>query len=89
MKLAIHTPLFGCPTVESHALQCPKCPATVTGAEWFDAPIDDCFPGQEFRCETCGTTAYVNWGLVEPDHLSTWLNPEHCPHRLCHLKATS
>jgi len=55
--------------------------------KWYEAwYIRDCYPGQRFICKKCGKPMFINWGLVEPDHLSTWVNSEHCPHRLCRLK---
>lgn len=86
MHLAIHTPMFGTANVESRVINCPSCGPSVDGADWEDAPIDDCYPGQQFKCKKCGNVVFVNWGLVEPDHLSTWISFEHCPHRLCRLK---
>ena len=37
-------------------------------------------------CKPCGKVIYINWGLEEPNHLSTWLSSEQCPHRLCVIK---
>lgn len=85
MFLAIHTPYFGHPTVESHAVECESCGANT----WEDAPIEACDPGQSLRCGRCGMVAKFNWGLMAPDHLSAWLNPESCEHFLCKSKTRS
>lgn len=86
MHLAIHTPMFGADGVESHAINCPKCGTSVSGADLEDAPIEECNAGQEFKCK-CGQSLFINWGLVEPDHLSKWISFEHCHHWLCRVKA--
>jgi DNA-directed RNA polymerase subunit RPC12/RpoP len=77
--------MFGSKNVESQPIECPKCPRGLQmGAnDWEDAPVDECYPGQKFKCKRCGTEVTINWGLVEPDHLSTWVNSEYCPHRMC------
>ena len=87
MYLAVHTPLFGSKSVESQPIECPKCQrGKVMGQnDWEDAPIDECSPRQKFKCKHCGTEVKINLGLIEPDHLSTWVNSEYCPHRFCRL----
>jgi DNA-directed RNA polymerase subunit RPC12/RpoP len=89
MYLIIHTPLFGASSVEAKPIECPTCPR---GAEhgvndWVEQSIATCDPGDRFTCARCGVQVIINWGLVEPDHLSTWKNSEHCSHRLCVLMA--
>lgn len=88
MYLAMHLPMFGTAKIDSRPIECPKCPKGKERgvSNWVEVPIDDCFPGQQFTCAECGTVVTVNWGLEEPDHLSTWLSSEHCPHRLCKIK---
>jgi hypothetical protein len=81
MFLAIHSPMFGEPNVDAVAITCPGCGRN----EWNEQAIEECNPGDEFTCE-CGKKVTINWGLVEPDHLSSWLSSEHCPHRLCKVK---
>ena len=49
----------------------------------FVDTIESCDPGQPLECAKCGKVVEINWGLMEPDHLSTWMNPEHCPHHIC------
>lgn len=89
MYLAIHVPMFGSTTVDSKPIECPHCPKKGEhGAnDWVDAGVvpgvTPCNPGDKYTCARCGTVVTINWGLVEPDHLSTWLNSEYCPHRLC------
>lgn len=82
MFLAFHYPFFGSATVDAHVIVCPQCGAN----DWRDREIATCNPGDELKCNQCGKMVFINWGLVEPDHLSTWLSSEHCPHRLCKLK---
>jgi hypothetical protein len=90
MYLAFHMPMFGTPNVDSKPIECPTCPRTVSfGAnDWQDKDISTCNPGDQFVCNRCGTVVTVMWGLEEPDHLSTWMNAERCPHRLCRIKFT-
>ena len=88
MFLAIHVPMFGTPHIDSHRIDCPVCPR---GAEhgvndWQPESIESCSPGDQFTCARCGAVVTILWGLTEPDHLSNWMNSEHCPHRLCVLK---
>lgn len=85
MYLAMHTPVFGASTVEGRAIECPYCPRGIElGAnDWADKDISKCNPGDEFVCNKCGQKVIINWGLLEPDHLSNWKNSEECPHRLC------
>lgn len=88
MYLAFHYPFFGSATVDAHPLECPRCPRGVAHGtnDWKDADIAVCNPGDHFTCNRCGQDVIINWGLAEPDHLSTWLSSEHCPHRLCKIK---
>ncbi len=88
MHLEVHTPMFGSKNIEGKPTECPVCPRGLSlGAnDWEDKDISVCNPGDTFKCNRCGTVVTVNWGLVEPDHLSTWKNSECCPHRLCQRK---
>ena len=81
MFVAFHYPFFGSPTVDAHQIKC-ECGAN----NWKEKDITTCDPGDEFECAECGKKIWINWGLVEPDHLSGWISSEHCPHRLCRLK---
>ena len=81
MHLSVHVPMFGSPNIESKPIVCP-CRAN----NWAEIPIKECSPGQILVCLACGKSVTINWGLVEPDHLSNWINSEHCPHRLCRIK---
>lgn len=82
MYLAMHLPYFGASTVESTAIVCPTCGRN----DWQDIDLSYCNPGDKLACNQCSHCSFVTWGLVEPDHWSTWLSSEHCPHRLCQLK---
>lgn len=53
---------------------------TTTG---FVGDMANCYPGQKLECVNCGKVITMNWGLDEPDHLSNWINPACCPHRIC------
>lgn len=88
MYLAIHSPMFGTANIDSHQIECPFCPRGKEQGinEWEDIDITSCNPGDKLVCKRCGKAVYINWGLAEPDHLSTWLNSEYCPHHLCKLK---
>ena len=89
MKLYIHVPMFGTPHIDSKPIECSYCPRgkEMGQNDWADVGITVCNPGMQLTCLKCGHIVIINWGLVEPDHLSTWLNGEYCPHRLCKLKA--
>jgi DNA-directed RNA polymerase subunit RPC12/RpoP len=80
--VAFHYPFFGSSTVDGYQLLCPDCGAN----DWEQREIAVCNPGDEFKCQRCGKKVWINWGLVEPDHLSSWLNSEYCQHRVCRLK---
>ena len=84
MILYIHVPMFGSPNIEAKPLVCSACGRK---DDWvYDGPdVKTLDPGEVFICG-CGTRHIVNWGLEEPDHLSTWINAEYCPHRLCRIK---
>lgn len=82
MFVAFHYPFFGSATVDAHQLVCPRCNSN----DWKDRDISSCNPGDEFQCARCGKIVWINWGLEEPDHTSTWLSSEHCPHWLCQSK---
>lgn len=82
MYVAIHVPFFGSSTVDAIQIRCPQCNAN----NWIERDISTCNPGDEYICSDCSKKIWINWGLVEPDHLSTWLSSEHCPHNLCILK---
>jgi hypothetical protein len=84
MFLAVHVPMFGSPNVDAIQIYCPRCPKATN--DWVDVPIETCSPGDRFACARCGHQVMMNWGLVEPDHLSIWLSSEHCLHRLCRIK---
>jgi hypothetical protein len=88
MYLAIHVPMFGTAHIDSRPIECPTCPRGKEHgiSDWEERDITRCNPGDELVCKRCGTKVYINWGLAEPDHFSTWLSSEHCPHRLCRLK---
>jgi hypothetical protein len=88
MYLAIHVPMFGTPNIDSKPIECPTCPRGIQFGvnDWEPQDITICNPGDKFTCTKCGTVVTINWGLVEPDHLSSWMNSEHCPHRLCRIK---
>jgi hypothetical protein len=89
MYLAIHTPLFGSVNIDSQTIECPNCPRGKERGvnDWQEKSIATCNSGDEFICNRCGSKIIINWGLEEPDHLSNWINSEHCPHRLCKIKA--
>lgn len=89
MHLEIHTPYFGVSTVEGKPIECPACPRGLSlGAnDWKDRTIETCSPGETFECNRCGTVVIINWGLLEPDHLSHSKSFETCTHRLCMLLA--
>jgi DNA-directed RNA polymerase subunit RPC12/RpoP len=82
MFVAFHYPFFGSSTVDAQQMRCPQCGAN----DWRDRDTTTCNPGDEFECAKCGKKVYINWGLVEPDHLSGWISSEYCPHRLCRTK---
>lgn len=82
MFLAFHYPFFGSSTVDAHTVSCPSCGAN----DWQDKDVTVCNPGDKFICNRCNQEMMINWGLVEPDHLSNWWSSEHCPHRLCKIK---
>ena len=82
MFVAFHYPFFGSSTVDAQQMQCPDCGAN----NWIERDITQCNPGDEYTCAECHKSVFINWGLVEPDHLSGWINSEHCPHRLCKIK---
>lgn len=85
--LVAHYPMFGSATVDAHIIKCPTCPETSLGvSDWQDRDISQCNPGDEYVCNVCKTKVIINWGMVEPDHLSTWISSEHCQHRLCKIK---
>ena len=88
MMLYMHMPMFGTPHIDSKPIECPHCPRGKESGEnnWVDIDLTECDPGDQLTCKKCGNTVYINWGLVEPDHLSSWLNSEYCPHRICKLK---
>jgi hypothetical protein len=88
MFLAIHVPMFGTANIESKPIECPTCKRGISSGtnNWREVDVTACEPGMVLTCAECGGTARINWGLVEPDHLSTWINSEHCPHRLCREK---
>jgi hypothetical protein len=88
MQLFIHVPMFATAHVDSQRIECPYCPRGKEFGtnDWQERDISTCNPFDEFICNRCGKSVFINWGLVEPDHLSTWMNSEHCPHRLCRLK---
>lgn len=88
MYLAFHMPMFGTLNIDSKPVECPTCPRLVSlpVSDWQDKDISTCNPGDQFTCNRCGTVVTVMWGLDEPDHLSTWMNAEYCPHRICRLK---
>lgn len=84
MFLAIHVPMFGSVNIESKPINCPYCSSGMN--DWKDAPISTCSPGDRFTCTKCERDAIINWGLCEPDHLSTYINSEYCSHPLCIAK---
>ena len=84
MILSIHVPMFGTQHTDAVALVC-KCGAN--DWDWTGGAVDTLNPNQKLRCLRCGNESTVLWGLEEPDHVSTWLNGEYCPHRLCKLLA--
>ena len=88
MHLSIHVPMFGSASVEAKPVECPVCQKGREHGvnDWVEANIETCEPGDTFTCARCGKSVIINWGLVEPDHLSNWKNSEHCPHRVCKLK---
>lgn len=88
MYLAMHVPMFGSMNVDSKPIECPTCPRGVSkgASDWQERNISTCDHSDAFTCNRCGTVVTVMWGLEEPDHLSTWQNSEHCPHRLCRIK---
>lgn len=88
MYLAIHSPMFGTVHIDAQAIECPTCPrGTSLGAsDWRDVDIATLSDGSSLTCNRCGSTVMINWPIEEPDHLSTWLNSEYCPHRLCKIK---
>ena len=81
MILSFHTPLFGTTHTDGQLLICPRCGAG--DWDWHGGPIGTANPGDRIKCLRCGKDVIVNWGLVEPDHISTWIDGEYCPHRLC------
>lgn len=84
MALFIHVPMFGSVNVDSKIVTCPHCGNN--SWDWpADLPISGCEAMKEIRCAICHKSAYLLWGLDEPDHLSTWWNAEYCPHRLCQI----
>ena len=88
MYVAFHSPMFGTAHVDSHPLECPFCPRGKEKGQndWEARNINVCNPGDVYTCLQCGRSVTINWGLVEPDHLSNWVNSEYCPHRLCKIK---
>ena len=80
--MMFHTPFFGSATVDAQTMTCPQC----GGNDWKERDISTCNPGDVYECAKCDKRIFINWGLEEPDHLSTWINSEHCPHRLCKMK---
>lgn len=83
MILSIHVPMFGTEHTEARALVC-KC--GTNDWEWNAGVIGPLAMGQKLKCLACGNISVATWGLDEPDHISTWLNGEYCPHRLCALR---
>jgi hypothetical protein len=88
MYVAFHSPMFGTAHVDSHPLECPFCARGKEKGQndWEERNINVCNPGDVYTCLQCGRSVTINWGLVEPDHLSNWVNSEYCPHRLCKIK---
>jgi hypothetical protein len=80
MILAIHVPMFGTAHTDARSLIC-ACGAN--DWDWRGDPVAQLVPGQPLTCLRCGKISKVMWGTEEPDHVSTWINGEYCPHYLC------
>lgn len=81
--LFIHVPFFGSATVDSKPILCARCGKNKWVWEKGDVANSD---GNEGIVCECGHASWINWPVLEPDHISTWLNSEYCPHRLCRIK---
>jgi len=88
MYLAIHSPMFGTAHIDAKAIECPRFPRGVSLGEnnWEQEDIATLNAGSHLTCQRCGNSVEILWPIEEPDHVSTWLNSEFCPHRLCKLK---
>jgi transcription elongation factor Elf1 len=84
MFISVHVPMFGSANIDSKPINCPYCPPGTN--DWQQCSLEVCNPGDKLQCSRCGKEVTINWGLTEPDHLSAWLNSEHCPHHLCEIK---
>jgi len=81
--LFIHVPMFGSVNVDSKPIVCAHCKKN--DWIWQKASVVNSDGNERILC-MCGQPSWINWPLLEPDHISTWLNSEYCPHRLCRIK---
>jgi hypothetical protein len=82
--LFIHVPMFGSVNVDSKPIVCARCGQNKW--LWDKGPAVNSDGNEEIACADCGQTNLIFWPVLEPDHISTWLNSEYCPHSLCRIK---